>query len=232
MASTNLDTGSFITHPEAWYYIGKGSGLYEYQGFDDWTAEEQDMFDCGRLRCKYGFGQVTVRLPIQTWKQGAAVAYGFLPFLIPVWWLLWIIMSWISEGKPRRFPLFGISMAVGFAIGNELVTKQICKRFLSPEVCSRPAESVCKHPGMPSGHVMNAYTLMVWVLLEAIFDSLPHFEWLLIVVAINGLVPWARVYNKDHTVPQVLVSAVWATILGCIAFIIRKSFFGHLVKPW
>merc|ERR1712154_122763 len=120
----------------------------------------------------------------------------------------------------------------GFALVNETVTKQICKRTLSPEITSRPPEAVCKHPGMPSGHVMNAYTLMTWAFLEAALDAHIYLEWLLIIVMVMGPVPWARVYNKDHTVPQVVVSACIATVMGVIAYCLRRHYFGDHISPW
>lgn len=88
----------------------------------------------------------------------------------------------------------------------------------------RPPEAVCKHPGMPSGHVMNAYTLMVWCFLEAALDRMVHPEWLAVIVLVLGPVPWARVYNKDSGVARVwglcdvtpCASADWSgAVFGC-----------------
>mmetsp|Transcript_44461 Transcript_44461/g.123682 ORF Transcript_44461/g.123682 Transcript_44461/m.123682 type:complete len:102 (+) Transcript_44461:2-307(+) len=79
---------------------------------------------------------------------------------------------------------------------------------------------------------MNAYTLMVWCFLEAALDDWVHPEWLLTILLVLGPVPWARVYNKDHTRAQVMVSGVIATVMGCIAYYIRKTHYPHHSQPW
>lgn len=220
--------------PEQWQPIAKlkGSGQCEYQGFESWTPEEQQQWQEGKLRAKWGIGQVSIRLPIQSCMQFTGLAYGYLPFIIPIWWAIWMASSWAWYGSPRFFPTYGLCIAVGFALVNELITKQICKRVLPATITNRPPEAVCKHPGMPSGHVMNAQTIMVWVFLEALMDESIYVEWLLIIVMILGPVPWARVYNKDHTVPQVLVSGVIATFMGILAFWIQHHYYGGHTFPW
>mmetsp|Transcript_76822 Transcript_76822/g.221990 ORF Transcript_76822/g.221990 Transcript_76822/m.221990 type:complete len:254 (+) Transcript_76822:109-870(+) len=218
--------------PPAWALFAPGAGQCEKQGYDDWTAEEKAMWEAGQLRVKWGIGQVSIRLPMQDPVTFVALVYGYLPFVIPIWWLLWALISKLVNGAPRFFPVFGLSIAIGFALVNELIIKQVCKKVLPASITSRPPEAVCKHPGMPSGHVMNAYTLMVWCFLEAALDTMVHFEWLVMIILVLGPVPWARVYNKDHTVPQVLASAVIATIMGCIAYYIRRTHFPNHEQMW
>lgn len=220
--------------PVQWQPIAKlqGSGQYEYQGFETWTPQEQEEWKQGLLESKWGVGQVSIRLPIRGGTQLLGLIYGYLPFLIPIWWALWMIASLIQNGRARFFPTYGLCIAIGFAIVNETITKQICKRTLDPSITARPPEAVCKHPGMPSGHVMNAYTLMTWVFLEDLFEQQVYPEWLVIVVLVMGPVPWARVYNKDHTVAQVMVSACVALVMGCIAFWIRWTYFPGHKDPW
>merc|ERR1719384_1221670 len=111
--------------------------------------------------------------------------------------------SHLTDGHPSFFPFCGLCVASGTALANELVTKQVCKRTMSAKLTSRPPEAVCKKPGMPSGHAMTAYTLIVWVLLEVAFDHVVQTKWAAMVVLLMGPVPWARVYNMDHTVLQV-----------------------------
>lgn len=212
--------------------LSKGAGQCEYQGFEDWTAEEQQLWREGKLRCKWGIGQVSIRLPVRDCLTFTALLYGYLPFIIPIWWALWALITKIQYGEARFFPFFGICIAAGFALVNELITKQICKRTLPASITNRPPEAVCKHPGMPSGHVMNAYTLMVWCFLEAAFDTTVYPEWLLVIILIMGPVPWARVYNKDHTVAQVLASACCAVFMGTVAYFIRKTHFPDHQQPW
>merc|ERR1712176_1608095 len=201
-------------------------------GYSTWTPEEKERWMEGELRCKWGAGQVSIRLPVPDAMSWTALVYGYLPFAIPIWWAVWVIISSITNGSPRFFPLYGLCIAIGFAIVNETITKQICKRTMSADVTSRPPEAVCKHPGMPSGHVMNAYTLMIWTLAEIIYDFSLHLDYFVVLLVVMGPVPWARVYNRDHTVPQVVVSGCIACFMGVLAFCLRKTYFGEHEEPW
>eukprot|EP00928_Gymnodinium_smaydae_P065948 TRINITY_DN4900_c0_g1_i1.p1 TRINITY_DN4900_c0_g1~~TRINITY_DN4900_c0_g1_i1.p1 ORF type:complete len:263 (+),score=37.20 TRINITY_DN4900_c0_g1_i1:44-832(+) len=218
--------------PQQWPSFGMGSGLFEVQGFEGWTAEEQQQFYDGKLKKKVAFGQVSIRMPVKSASALIAIVYGYLPFVIPLWWLIWLLASWAQHGKPRFFPQAGLCIAVLFALVNETVTKQVCKRLLPADITNRPPEAVCKRPGMPSGHVMNAYTLMTWCFLECVFDAQVHVDWLVLIILVMGPVPWARVYNKDHTVLQVAASAPVAVCMGCLAYRIRASYFPYNHQPW
>lgn len=217
--------------PEQWPGVLTGAGQFEYQGYNTWTPEEQQKYRDGTLKSKWAFGQVSIRLPLDGPVAFIAIVYGYLPFIIPGWWAIWLIYS-ACVGHPAFFPLAGLVIAGSFALVNEAITKKLCKKLLPAEITSRPAESVCKHPGMPSGHVMNAYTLMVWCLLECALDEVVHPEWLVAIALVMAPVPWARVYNMDHTPLQVAVSMAVASIMGCIAYIIRKRHFPHHRQPW
>lgn len=223
-----------VETPQQWQPLAKlkGSGQWEYQGFEYWAREEKEQWRRGKLRSKWGIGQVSMRLPIQDGIQLTALAYGFLPFLIPAVWAFWAIESRISDGHARFFPCFGLGISLVFALVNETITKQVCRLALGSELTHRPPEAVCRHSGMPSGHVLNAYTLMVWLLLEAVCDTQIYLEWLLIIFVAMGPVPWARVYNRDHTVPQVVVSAIIAVPMGAMAFATRKIYFHFHEEPW
>jgi hypothetical protein len=220
--------------PKQWPSPNKctGAGQYEYQGFEEWTPEEQEQWEAGTLRAKWGVGQVSIRLPIRSPLQLIAIIYGFLPFIIPICWFVWVVSTWSKCGSPRFYPAFGLCIAAGFALVNETVTKKLCRKFLSPEITNRPPEAVCKHPGMPSGHVMNAYTLMTWTLSEVLMDYQIHIDHFIILLIVMGPVPWARVYNKDHTVPQVVASMVAAVGMGLVATAIRFHYFPEQTGHW
>jgi membrane-associated phospholipid phosphatase len=229
---SDLEVGLQATAPAQWSLCPRGSGLLEFQGYETWTPAERVAWKEGRLKDKWGVLQVSIRLPISSWKEIIAILYGYLPFLIPGWWVVWAFTSYSQNGHPRFFPTYGICIATVFALVNETVVKQVCKRVFSRQVFSRPAEAVCKHPGMPSGHVMNAYTLMVWCLWEVSQGELVHLDWLVLIGLAFGPVPWARVYNKDHTRQQVLVSAVVALIMGTFAYYIRATYYPGHSRPW
>lgn len=228
----NLRNANGESPPEQWPGKGTGAGQFEYQGYDTWTEEEKKQWKEGRLRCKWAFGQVSIRLPIHDCLSLTALVYGYLPFVIPIWWAIWVITSKITNGSPRFFPLYGLLISIGFALINETITKQICRRVLDKKITNRPPEAVCNHPGMPSGHVMNAFTLMTWCFLEAVADMHIYPEWLFAVILILGPVPWARVHNKDHTIAQVTVSGCIAVVMGITAFCLRKAYFQDHEFPW
>jgi hypothetical protein len=210
----------------------QGAGQYERQGYQFWTAEEQEMWKKGTLTEKWGIGQVTIRSPVSWPLGGLAIVYGFLPFVIPLWWAIWSLVTYFTLGKPRFFPFYGLCVAAGFAIVNEAGTKRICRKLLPASIADRPIESSCRHPGMPSGHVMNAYTLMIWCLLEAMLDCVIHVEWLILILIVMAPVPWARVYNKDHTVLQASISCAVSLVMGGLAYYIRATYYPHHAQPW
>jgi len=218
--------------PRQWPKCGRGAGQLEYQDYDSWTSEEKQLFAEGRLKAKWGVGQVSVRLPLNSCLSFISICYGYLPFIVPGYWIIWALVTFVQHGSPRFFPYAGSCIAVSFAIVNELVTKNICKLLFPKRLTDRPPEAVCKHPGLPSGHVMNAYTLMTWLFLEATFHKVIYPEWLVGILLIFLPVPWARVYNRDHTVVQVAVSIVTALIMGTIAYLVRRRYFPGHQEPW
>lgn len=219
--------------PQPWVGIlSKGAGQLEYQGFEDWTPEEKQLWRSGKLRSKWGVGQVSIRLPLADNLTIVALFYGFIPYIIPIWWAIWVSTSWAMNGHPRFFPAFGLCVALGCAIVNELITKQFCRLVLPESLTDRPPEAVCRHPGMPSGHVLNGWILMVWCLVEAATAKLVQIEWLIIIVACMGPVPWARWYNKDHTLAQVTVSMVLSIFFGVAAAWVRKTHYPNQSFLW
>merc|ERR1740121_2717254 len=113
MQPLNPSGASASQEPEQWQPIPKlkGSGQYEYQGFESWTPEEKQEFKEGKLRCKWGVGQVSIRLPIKDCMHLTGLVYGYLPFIIPIWWAIWVLTSWAVNGSPRFFPFYGLCIA-------------------------------------------------------------------------------------------------------------------------
>lgn len=207
--------------------LGEGAGLWEFQGYEAWTPEEKKLY-----RQKWGIGQVSIRLPIADALSVFALIWGFLPYIIPLWWLIWMALSAVEHGAPDFFPTYGLCVAVVFVVLNEGITKKICRKLCSPKISARPPEAVCNHAGMPSGHVLNSWTLMVWCILEEVFDHIGHpTTWVLVTVAVMGPVPWARWYNRDHTGKQVWASVVASLFLGALAYVIRRHFFPKHTIP-
>lgn len=220
--------------PKQWQLFDalEGRGVFEFQGFSAWTAQERAQWASGDLRCKWGIGQVTIRLPVSSATDGVAIAYGFLPFIIPLWWAVDVIWSFSLTGSCHVFPLFGLCLSATLALVNEALIKQACKSLLDKFSIQRPAESVCKQAGMPSGHALNAFTLMFWTLLEVLTDRIFYPEWVLVILFVLGPVPWARVYNGDHTWLQVRASVCVAFFTGIFAFCIRRAYFPNITEPW
>lgn len=186
---------------------------------------------------KKAYGQVTIRFPINPHPLNLiALAYGFLPWLLPILLTVHGIATW------HFLPLYGVAMSIVCALINEAVLKPILKQ-------PRPQETahVYTHgdkigqpkDGMPSGHVLNATTLMVWSLLEVGLkgpglekDQALTITWLIIILVLMAPVPWARWHNWDHTLNQTLVSLCLGTIVGAAAFYLRVTYFSQPWKPW
>lgn len=216
--------------PKQWQLFGSpGLGLCELQGYEAWTDEEKGRHAKGELTAKWGVGQVSVRLPVGAAADGqtrtlalVAVVYGFVPYLFPLFWIFHVIWEIALRGHVPFFPACAFCLVLVVVLINELIIKQACDRLLAPEVTSRPPEAVCTHPGMPSGHTIMTYTVMVWCLLEVAMDKVFYLDCCLLILLLLAPVPWARVYNRDHTVQQVLVSVCIATVAGILAYLLRR----------
>mmetsp|Transcript_7857 Transcript_7857/g.17266 ORF Transcript_7857/g.17266 Transcript_7857/m.17266 type:complete len:258 (+) Transcript_7857:84-857(+) len=211
----------------------------------------------GEFTQKLCIGQVTVRLPLN-WRNPLSIIglmYGFLPWIIPAAFLISFLVEAVPEfakgwrdgtvwlQRTRIISLYGILISVVLAIINEGILKPILKQ-------PRPVQTANRYPpkdgqekgeikhGMPSGHVMNATTVMWWSLLEVAVAG-PHHDpalkaqWCLVIWVLMGPVFWARWYNLDHTFNQCLVSSILGTLFGCIAFYIRVKYYGRYeATPW
>mmetsp|Transcript_147589 Transcript_147589/g.411087 ORF Transcript_147589/g.411087 Transcript_147589/m.411087 type:complete len:269 (+) Transcript_147589:63-869(+) len=223
--------------------VGAGSGDEETAPL---TKQEEKVYDedsdpelaknGGKYTSKYAIGQVTFRCPLDGPVHFIVLVYGFLPFIVPA---AFIIHWAIHRGT---LGLYGFCVSIVATIMNELIFKPIVKD-------PRPVESANKFkdkdgqmkmkPGMPSGHVLNATTIMVWSFLEVVCRG-PGFhenlvitlEWLLFIFVIMAPVPWARWKNKDHTLNQCLVAGALGIVAGVAAYVIRISFFHPAAKPW
>lgn len=188
----------------------------------------------GRFDRKVAIGQVTFRFPLEWWDPLNVIAllYGFLPWAVP-------ITFGLSAAITRHFILlYGLIVSLVTSLVNEVGLKPF---FNDP----RPLESANRHadgsskPGMPSGHVLNATTIMVWAVLEVAFrgpgfDDHPHLttEWLAFIFLLMGPVPWARWYNSDHTIKQCIVAGILGVFVGAFAYWIRSTYFEDHWKPW
>jgi hypothetical protein len=187
----------------------------------------------GRFDRKVAIGQVTFRFPLEFDPLNLiALLYGFLPWAVP-------ITFGLSAAITRHFVLlYGLIVSVVTSLVNEVGLKPF---FNDP----RPLESANRHadgsmkPGMPSGHVLNATTIMVWAALEVAlsgpgFDDHPRLTegWLIFILLLMGPVPWARWYNSDHTIKQCIVAGVLGILVGALAYYLRATYFEHHWKPW
>lgn len=198
---------------------------------------DSDIEPKGPYTTKKAIGQVTIRLPF-SWHplNVIAILYGFLPWIIPIsFGVHWLVTQ-------RFMSLYGTLLLLVVSLLNEAVFKPLLKQ-------PRPALTANKDPpmskkgkikpGMPSGHVLNATTCMVWALLEVGFRG-PGYdentslttEWLILILLLMAPVPWARWYNSDHTFQQCWVSFILGIIVGIAAFYVRATYFEGHWKPW
>jgi len=187
----------------------------------------------GKFTSKKAILQVTWRFPLDRDPLNIiALLYGYLPFIIPFTFFVYLIVT-------RKFIAFyGLVISAFVTVLNEVVLKPILKQ-------PRPSHSANKKfnektekwemkPGMPSGHVLNASVTLVWCLLEVTLrgpgfgaaDS-PVITWELILLILVSMapVPWARIYNGDHSLNQCLVAGSMGLVFGIAAYFIRVSFF-------
>lgn len=228
------DFGKKGPGPQEWQPFAslEGTALLETQGFEEWTTEENSLWREGKLTSKWGIGQVTVRWPIQDQWDFLAIVYGFVPVCVPIWWVIWLLVGFVRTGYLPAFPFFGLCVSLSFVAVTEFAVKPICKCFISEAKTRRPLGSVCKAAGLPSGHTMNAYTLMTWIILEVLYDSVIYPEWFIVTLVVMAPVPWARVHTQDHTLLQVSTSMALAICMGVIAYHLRTLLFPRIQEPW
>lgn len=194
---------------------------------------------------KIAVGQVTIRLPLDYSPVNlTALLYGFLPWLIPITLVVYFVTTW------HFIYIYGPLISVVLAGINEGILKKIFNQPRPPQsantekdkdgsIAKDESGKIIMKPGMPSGHVLNATSIMVWALLEVYFNG-PGLEknsgltytWLAVILAVHLPVPWARWHNLDHTFNQCLVSTVIGTLVGIGSFYLRAHYISGVWKPW
>mmetsp|Transcript_5991 Transcript_5991/g.13208 ORF Transcript_5991/g.13208 Transcript_5991/m.13208 type:complete len:278 (+) Transcript_5991:126-959(+) len=221
------------------------TGLVSPDHDDDPFVDEELKKYGGRYDRKICVGQVTIRLPLDWYPLNIlALVYGFLPWVIP----LAFAVSFVSSAAPHffegwkaglqwmRVPCFsayGTYLSTSLALVNECVLKPLIKQDRPRQSANRYKNGMMK-PGMPSGHVLNAVSLMVWSLFEVSAEG-PGLSspWACLICSMAAPVAWARWYTRDHTVSQCLVSAVLGVACGTLAFFLRVEFYGpYTWVPW
>merc|ERR1719272_325862 len=92
----------------------------------------------------------------------------------------------------------------------------------------RPAQSAAAASsyGFPSGHVLNTYSVMLWLILEKCIPGGgpgPIEWWILAVVCVVCVpVPWARYHNGDHSMQQVVCSMFLACVVAILALVVFR----------
>lgn len=194
----------------------------------------------GPYKSKKAILQVTWRFPIN-WSDPLNIitlVYGYLPFVIPLVFFIDVVVE-------RRFIAFyGLAVSAVVTVLNEVVLKPIVKDPRPEGSANRKYNEITKKwemkPGMPSGHVLNATTTMVWCLLEVAlrgpgFDVQPFLtvNILLLILVCMAPVPWARIYNKDHSLAQCTVAGAIGVVAGVVAYWIREQYFPlNVDKVW
>eukprot|EP00440_Ansanella_granifera_P053328 gb/GFBE01057808.1/.p1 GENE.gb/GFBE01057808.1/~~gb/GFBE01057808.1/.p1 ORF type:complete len:273 (+),score=52.24 gb/GFBE01057808.1/:1-819(+) len=185
----------------------------------------------GKYDSKKAILQVTWRFPVDPNPLNIiALIYGYLPFLVPVLFFIDVVVE-------RRFlPFYGLVVSAIVTVLNEVILKPIVKDPRPDGSANRQQNKETgkweMKPGMPSGHVLNASTTMVWCLLEVSlrgpgFDDHPFLTYrlLFIILLLMAPVPWARIYNQDHSVAQCVVAGMIGIGAGVAAYFIRAQYF-------
>lgn len=185
----------------------------------------------GKFTSKKAILQVTWRFPVEMDPLNIlALIYGYLPFLVPTVFFVYLVIT-------RRFIAFyGLAVSGIISALNEGVFKPIVKDPRPSASANRKFNEQTNKwemkEGMPSGHVLNATTMLVWCTLEVAFrgpgfDDHPVISWqlILIIVLTTAPVPWARIHNKDHSLAQCIVGGSLGILAGIAAYYVRYTFF-------
>eukprot|EP00931_Biecheleriopsis_adriatica_P073844 TRINITY_DN48052_c0_g1_i1.p1 TRINITY_DN48052_c0_g1~~TRINITY_DN48052_c0_g1_i1.p1 ORF type:complete len:304 (+),score=56.55 TRINITY_DN48052_c0_g1_i1:68-979(+) len=192
----------------------------------------------GEYESKKAILQVTWRFPVNPHPLNIlALIYGYLPFIIP-------LIFFIDVAVERHFlPFYGLCVSGVVTVINELILKPIVKDPRPNGSANRKYNETTKKwemkEGMPSGHVLNATTTMVWCLLEVAMRG-PGFDEhlfistnvLIIILVVMAPVPWARIYNQDHSLAQCCVAGILGICAGVAAYYIRAAYFPLSDAPY
>merc|ERR1711915_466600 len=131
---------------------------------------------------------------------------------------------------------FGFLLAIICSIINELVFKNLAKQPRPENTANRKPDGTPTH-GMPSGHVLNAFTLMIWSICEVALSKDAESReiqiwWLCVIIIVMLPVPWARWWNEDHSAQRCAVSIFLGCVAGITAFVIRTTYFSNHWQPW
>mmetsp|Transcript_160419 Transcript_160419/g.514876 ORF Transcript_160419/g.514876 Transcript_160419/m.514876 type:complete len:150 (-) Transcript_160419:7-456(-) len=106
------------------------------------------------------------------------------------------------------------------AVLSEVVLKPLLNQPRPPATacCDESGEPTS---GMPSGHAMQWQMQVTWLALQALREfpgSRGCIEASLLMLLASPLVPWARVYNGDHYLGQVLIGSLLGFALTLLSF--------------
>jgi hypothetical protein len=174
----------------------------------------------GKYSFKAAIFQVTIRCPTQDPLLVIAMAYGFLPFLPPIFCFCIYFNAGIVLG------LYGIFLSLMLVAINEGFLKGYFRDPRPIQSANRTSTGELKF-GMPSGHVLNAVVMLVWIYAEIISAQrvVEHIGILSTAALLLAPVPWARYYNLDHSFEQVVLTTMGAVPVGVAAFGTRRLLF-------
>lgn len=201
--------------------MGLKSELYSPTFSDDPELRKNG----GRYTVKFAVLQVTVRLPEYNPISIIAVMYGFLPFGLA----LSVPVLYAVTG--RFVYLYAMCLSFVGILLSEAVLKPLLKDPRPPESANRYSDGRLKY-GMPSGHSLNVAATMAWSALEIAYRTELQEQWLYAVLICCLPVPWARVWNKDHTLGQVIVGSGFGLCIGVAGYLIRIEYYQNHWFPW
>ena len=156
---------------------------------------------------------VTLRWPLRDPLLVLAAAFGYTH------WLNMLLLLGSSVGG-SWIGLYGLAMAsvLGAAdiVFKLLITSKRPARTALLDATGAPAN------GMPSGHSINAVSLLFWQMLE-LRESGGDARWSWLFAGLLLPVPLSRWYNGDHTLEQVVAGCLIAVPTGIGAYYLRHG---------
>lgn len=170
--------------------------------------------------------------------------FGFTPIL----WLVCFLICMQNEVY-----CYGACLALLVEVTSEIVLRPLFSDPRPARTANRTSTGELKR-GMPSGHCLLFYSMMVWCALNSgnaamrrksgasitgeTKSSESHrpneFDrrWFWSALVCIAPTPWARLHNGDHSLRQVVTSSLAGVVVGALAFWAQTGILGWFLQNW